>query len=170
MGKQRLTQLLHQLEANQQKDLKNAAAIYAVAQVAVNTLNEQEASPATAPDLALSSASSSSTLDKQQLLERYGSYNGCRKAAKERGLQFKRTPSWNQLSQAFSCAEALQQLVQTHLSNQASVDLQGVTLKLSLGSPPQENRSADASVSNRGVKGASKKRLQNTAIGSDKPV
>jgi hypothetical protein len=164
MGKQRLTQLLHQLEANQQKDLKNAAAIYAVAQVAVNTLNEQEASQATTPDLVCSAP------DKKQLLERYGSYNGCRKAAKERGLQFKRTPSWNQLSQAFNCAEALQQLVQAHLSHQTSVDLQGVTLRLSLDSPFQEKRSADARASNRGVKGASKKRLQNTAIGSDKPV
>jgi hypothetical protein len=32
-------------------------------------------------------------IDKAQLIEQYGSYNACRKAAKERGIKFSRTPS-----------------------------------------------------------------------------
>jgi hypothetical protein len=136
MGKQRIAQLLNQLESDRQKDLKNSAAIYAVAQVAVNQLAAvQQSEP-----LSQSSESRSLTalppsppkLDKVELLQRYGSYNECRKAAKNLGIHFITTPSWQQLAQAFSYAEALQHLTDRYLDAYPSAALKGVTLRLCL--------------------------------------
>lgn len=136
MGKQRIAQLLNQLESERQKDLKNSAAIYAVAQVAVNQLATAQPSD----PLSQNSESRSLTalplappeLGKVELLQRYGSYNGCRKAAKNLGIHFSTTPSWQQLAQAFSYAEALQHLTNCYLDAYPSAALKGVTLRLYL--------------------------------------
>jgi hypothetical protein len=65
-------------------------------------------------------------------LQRYGSYNKCRKAAKALGIQFSITPSWKQLTQAFSYAEALQHLTHNYLEAYPSSALDGVTMRLQL--------------------------------------
>jgi hypothetical protein len=131
MGKQRIAELLSQLESDRQKDLKNSAAIYAIAQVAVNQLGELSPQPPDNRDLtALPPAPLG--LDKAELLQRYGSYNGCRSAAKTLGLQFSTTPSWQQLAQAFSYAEALQHLTHRYLDAYPSPSLKGVTVRLQL--------------------------------------
>jgi hypothetical protein len=136
MGKQRIAQLLNQLESDQQKDLKNSAAIYAVAQVAVNQLAAtQKTDPSSQSSESRSlraSLPSPSGLDKVELLRRYGSYNECRKAAKNLGIQFRITPSWQQLSQAFSYAEALQHFTDNYIDTYPSVALEGVTVRLRL--------------------------------------
>lgn len=136
MGKQRIAQLLNQLESDRQKDLKNSAAIYAVAQVAVNQLADYqraEPSPQSPESRDLTALPPASFhLDKAALLERYGSYNGCRRAAKDFGLQFSATPSWPQLTQAFSYHEALQHLTSRYLATYPSPALKGVTVRLAL--------------------------------------
>lgn len=127
MGKRRVTQLLHQLKTNQQQELHNAAAIYTVAQVAVNELQEQSQDSTNA---ALPPAPS---LDKAELLRRYSSYNGCRTAAKNKGIKFQQTPSWQQLITAFGYAEACQQLLHIYTEAYPRPELQGVTIELPLG-------------------------------------
>jgi hypothetical protein len=129
MGKQRITELLSQLESDRQKDLKNSAAIYAVAQVAVNQLAQSSQDPAAQNHLV---PPAPLTLDKTELIQRHGSYNGCRKAAKALGIQFRTTPSWQQLAQAFSYAESLQQWVNLYLESYSTPALKGVTLSLRL--------------------------------------
>jgi len=131
MGKKRVTRLLEQLKDNQQLELQNAAAIFTVAQVAVNELREQGSQeieptvPALPPAPAL--------LDQVELLRRYGSYSGCRKAAKQQGIKFSRTPSWKQLVAAFNYAEACQQLVKSYTKAYPSSALHGITIELKLG-------------------------------------
>jgi hypothetical protein len=130
MGKKRVTQLLEQLKANQQEELQNAAAIFTVAQVAVNALQEQaplDIEPAIA---ALPPAPV--LLEKAELLRRYGSYNGCRQAAKQRGIKFSRTPKWKQLATAFSYADALQQITNLYIEAYPSPELHGITIELKL--------------------------------------
>ena len=130
MGKKRVTQLLDQLKENQQQELHNAASIFTVAQVAVNELKadvSKETKPAVA---ALPSAPK--LLDKAELLRRYGSYKGCRKAAKEKGIKFRRTPNWNQLISAFSYFEACQQLIQSYVEVHPDPDLKGISIELKL--------------------------------------
>ena len=132
MGKQNVAQLLAQLKENQAKDLENAAAIYTVAQVAVNALEPSEASPAQAsPVLALSE---SPKVTRADLLEQYGSFNQCRRAAKDLGIRFSRTPSWKMLEAAFSYREICQQLVQTYLKQHPDPNLRGVSLEIALDS------------------------------------
>jgi hypothetical protein len=130
MGKQRIAKLLNQLESNQQDDLKNAAAIYAVAQVAVNQLDSQSFQAPSS--VALLPPSAPPNLDKTDLLRLYGSYNGCRKAAKNVGIKFETTPSWQQLAQAFSYAEALKLLTLQYLEAYPAPDLKQVTITLHL--------------------------------------
>jgi hypothetical protein len=131
MGKQRIAELLNQLESDRQKDLKNSAAIYAVAQVAVNQLADSSPQPSETESFA-SLSSAPLTLDKAELLQRYESYNGCRKAAKSLGIQFGTTPSWQQLIQAFSYAEALQHLTYRYLHTYPNAALKGATIRLNL--------------------------------------
>lgn len=129
MGKQRIGELLNQLETNQQSDLKNAAAIYAVAQVAVNQLASQpvqEQPSATLPP------PTPPHWDKAKLLQLYGSYNGCRKAAKNLGIKFGATPSWQQLAQAFSYTKALQSLTSQYLEAYPAPNLKRVIITLHL--------------------------------------
>jgi hypothetical protein len=131
MGRKRITKLLEQLEENQQKDLQNAAAIFTVAQVAVNGLKAQATESTVPPMLAL--PPSPAGLDKAGLLRRYGSYNNCRKAAKDQGIRFSRSPSWEQLIAAFNYTESLKQLIQAYVAQYPSPELKGTFFELRLG-------------------------------------
>lgn len=139
MGKKRVTQLLEQLKVNQQAELQNAAAIYTVAQVAVNELQNQlnpiHLEPGGLKPETVTPALSAAPvlLNKAELLRRHGSYNGCRQAAKQRGIKFSKNPSWQQLTTAFSYIESCQRVVQTYLEQYPSADLKGVTIELKLG-------------------------------------
>ncbi|NWF60129.1 MAG: hypothetical protein HXY43_12875 [Fischerella sp.] len=128
MGKKRITQLLENLKENQLHELHNSAAIYTVAQVAVNELQQQSLQITEPPIAALPSAPT--IIDKTQLLKQYGSYRACRKAAKERGIKFSRTPSWEQLAAAFSYAEAFQQIIKTYVETYPNPKLKGTTFEL----------------------------------------
>ena len=136
MGKKRITELFHQLEREQQKDIKNSAKIYAVAQVAVHQLAEQSTQEPSSSSVLNRSvaplrANPSLGIEKSALLERYGTYQDCRRAAKNLGLHFTKTPSWEQLSQALSHAEALQSLVNQYFESYPAT-LSGVSICLPL--------------------------------------
>ncbi|MBE9190527.1 hypothetical protein IQ230_09175 [Gloeocapsopsis crepidinum LEGE 06123] len=138
MGKKRITQLLEQLKTNQQADLQNAAAIYTVAQVAVNELRK-EATSENLSTLALNPVQPS--IDKAELIRRYGSYSNCRRIAKQNGLKFSRNPSWQQLATGFSYLENLQQVVRNHLDKHPDPLLEGITIEFKLGSAAGQNKS-----------------------------
>jgi hypothetical protein len=130
MGKQRIAQLLAQLKENQDQDLENSAAIFSVAQVAVNALKEDQSS--SAPPLIPSPSLFPqppvlTTITRADLLERYGSFNGCRKAAKQLGIHFQGTPSWSRLEAAFSYRETCEQLIKAYLKMHPNADLNGVS-------------------------------------------
>lgn len=129
MGKQRITQLLAQLKENQAKDVENAAAIYTVAQVAVDALEQ------TQPSATVAALPAIPALDKAALLERYGSYNGCRSAAKKQGIRFSKTPSWPTLEAAFSYYEACQSLLQSYLTANPNPHLHGIKFEFPLEEP-----------------------------------
>ncbi|MGI8934099.1 MAG: hypothetical protein ACR2FS_08495 [Phormidesmis sp.] len=129
MGKQKLDQLLKQLEDNHAQDIENAAAIFTVAQGAVNQLAAD--SPQIVSALGESSAAPSS-VTKADLLKRYGSYNACRQAAKRAGITFSHTPRWAQLVTAFSYLPACQACVSTYLQQHPDPNLKGVSIKLTL--------------------------------------
>lgn len=133
MGKQRIDDLLEQLKENQQKELENAAAIFTVAKVAVNELERQVVQET--PDLKTSLPAlpaAPSLTDKAQLLRLYGSYSGCRRAAKERGIKLKGSPTWKQLAAAFSYAEALQKLAKSYCDSYPNSDIKGMTLEIKI--------------------------------------
>ena len=130
MGKKRVTQLLDQLKENRQQELENAAAIFTVAQVAVNELQAEVPQETAQAVAALPSAPI--LLDKDELIRRYGPHNKCRKAAKEKGIKFKGNPSWEQLIAAFSYFEACQQLIQSYVETHPNPDLKGVSFQLKL--------------------------------------
>lgn len=129
MGKKRITQLLQDLKENQLHDLHNSAAIYTVAQVAVNEL-QQQSLQIDEPPLAVLPSSTPKIIDKAELLKQYGSYRACRKVAKERGIKFSRTPSWEQLAAALSYAEAFQQILKTYVETYPNPKLAGTTFEL----------------------------------------
>ncbi|MEB3356075.1 MAG: hypothetical protein VKK04_05065 [Synechococcales bacterium] len=146
MGKKRIAQLLEGLKENHQQDLQNAAAIYSVAQVAVNELERQavegegvdgqEGRRAIAPLPAATAPfplPDPVSISKAELLEHYGSYNGCRKAAREQGIKFRKNPSWAQLEAGFSYAEAVRQLVRHYLASQPHPNLRNIAVEVSLG-------------------------------------
>jgi len=130
MGKKRVTQLLERLKKNQQAEVQNAAAIFTVAQVAVNQLQEKVSDSVEPTVAALPPAPR--LFDKAELLRRYGSYQGCRKAAKELGIKFSRTPSWQQLIMAFSYIETFQQMIESYLKIYPTSELHGITFKLEI--------------------------------------
>lgn len=132
MGKKRIDQLLEQFKENQQQDLHNAAAIYTVAQVAVNELQAQaqQESPWGGTTEALPPAPP--TFTKSELLQRYKSYNGCRSAAKQQGIKFSRTPSWKQLEIAFGYLETCQHWINAYMHQYPQPGLQGVSIQLKL--------------------------------------
>lgn len=127
MGKQRMTELLTQLRENQAKDAENAAAIYTVAQVAVNALAESD------PDAVEVSRQlpAAAIVSKAELLEQYGSFNNCRRAAKEKGIRFSKTPSWKALEAAFGHQKIFSALVQDYLAANPNQHLKGVTFEIS---------------------------------------
>jgi hypothetical protein len=131
MGKQRAKELLEKLKANQQAELENAAAIFTVAQVAVNELKaaEQRPDPPTSQPLNLPP---SPTVSKAQLQQQFGNYNQCRKAAKVAGISFARTPSWEQLVAAFAQAHILQKVVDQYRESFAMPSLPGVSVQIKL--------------------------------------
>lgn len=140
MGKKRIAQLLEQLQDNQQQDLQNAAAIFTVAQVAVNQLQAQiDASPdPQAPTLPAQPAANlpalpPAPLDQAELKRRYGSHNACRGAAKKLGIKFSKNPSWEQMVAAFNYHEACQQIVRAYLQEHPSNLLRGVAIEIKLG-------------------------------------
>lgn len=130
MGKQRIAHLLEQLKDNQQRELENAAAIYTVAQVAINELRAQGTEDASSSTPLLPAAPG--FLTQTDLLERYGSFNGCRKAAKDQGIKFSRTPSWQQLIAAFSYVETFQHLIRDYVRAHPTAELHGVSFELKL--------------------------------------
>lgn len=130
MGKKRITQLLDQLHTNHQADLKNAAQIFTVAQVAVNQLSEQAESTSVA--LPVSRFQPPTAVDQAALKQRYGSFNECRKAARQLGIQFHRNPTWAQLVVAFSYFDALQSLVQDYTTAFPNANLRDVTVAFRL--------------------------------------
>lgn len=135
MGKKRIAQLLDQLQNNQHQELQNAAAIFTVAQAAVNVLREQDSAETPSEIAALLPATSPSaplSLSKADLLQQYGSHRGCRKAAKEKGIRFRRTPSWDQLIAAFSYVEACRHAVEVYLDAFPNPNLNGITIEVKL--------------------------------------
>jgi hypothetical protein len=136
MGKKRIAQLLEQLEANHQADVQNAAAIYTVAQVAVNQLEQQVAhleAEATlpAPKSAIA-ALPISTITTADLKQQYQTHTACRRAAKAKGIRFRTTPSWETLASAFNYFEQLQTLLRSHLADHRDRRLKGVSLEFKL--------------------------------------
>lgn len=129
MGKQNLDRLLAQLQDNHSEDIQSAAAIFAVAQSAVNQIDPPKDVSSLHP-----SASPHAPLQftKADLIERYGHYNGCRKAAKLAGIVFHQTPSWAQIIAAFSYQEACQACVSTYIQQHPHPDLKGISLMLNL--------------------------------------
>jgi hypothetical protein len=144
MGKKRITQLLDQLQANQQQDLQNAAAIFTVAQVAVNQLQEMQANSAanalpaaSEAKLAATAASSLSVAapvewSEAELRQRYGSHTACRQAAKKQGIVFSKTPTWQQLGAAFAYFDICQELVQSYMQIYPNSDLKGISFQIRL--------------------------------------
>ena len=136
MGKKQITQLLEQLQENTQQDLQNAAAIFAVAQVAVNQL-EAQVSSAAQPMLAqrplAAIAPAPALINQTELKRRYGSHVACRKAAKALGIKFSKTPSWNVLVAAFTYQAVCQQMVEAYLQEHPNPDLQHVSIEVKLG-------------------------------------
>ncbi|PSB24785.1 hypothetical protein [Stenomitos frigidus] len=130
MGKKRITQLLDQLQTNHQADLVNAAQIFTVAQVAVNQLNQQAETNSNA--LPATRFQPPPVLDQAALKQRYGSFNGCRKAAKQLGIQFHHNPTWAQLVAAFRYFDALQTLVQDYTTAFPDANLHNVTVAFKL--------------------------------------
>lgn len=133
MGKQKIDRLLAQLNSNHQQDIQNAAAIFTVAQGAVNEL--AQADTAHPPVLSLSAASFSAAplqLTKADLLSRYGSYNKCRSAAKKAGITFSGTPRWEQIIAAFNYAEACQACVDRYIEQNPNPNLKGTRIAIAL--------------------------------------
>ncbi|XGV94560.1 MAG: hypothetical protein ACAF41_17625 [Leptolyngbya sp. BL-A-14] len=130
MGKKRITQLLEQLHTNHEAELKNAAQIFTVAQVAVDQLRQQaEATPRALPSAPFYAPTA---LDQAALKQRYGSFNECRKAARQLGIQFHRNPTWAQLVAAFSYFDALQSLIHDYTTTFPDANLHNVTMAFSL--------------------------------------
>lgn len=136
MGKQKIERLLAQLKENQQQDIQNSAAIFTVAQSAVSELAQIEAySGETASETASETAApvhKPLQLTKSELVERYGNYNACRRAAKKQGISFTRSPKWSQLVAAFNYVEACQACVNHYIEQHPNAELKGVKLTLAL--------------------------------------
>ncbi|MBD2498144.1 hypothetical protein [Nostoc sp. FACHB-280] len=131
MGKKRITQLLEELKENQLQELHNSAAIYTVAQVAVNVLQQQSLQIDEQPIAALP-ANTPKLIDKAELLKQYGSYRACRQAAKKRGIKFSRTPSWEQLAAALSYADIFQQIIKSYVETYPHPKLKGITFEINI--------------------------------------
>jgi hypothetical protein len=125
MGRKRITQLLDQLQANHEADLQNAAAIFTVAQVAVSQLEQQT----TGDSIGIAALPPATPLNKEELRQRYGSYHACRNAAKQKGIHFQKTPTWEQLAAAFTYFEVCEKLIQDYLKLHPNPGLHGVSMQ-----------------------------------------
>jgi hypothetical protein len=137
MGKKRIARLLDQLRDNQEQDIQNAASIFSVAQVAVNELERQSTEDDNVSGGQREGAIAllppePPPLDKTELLRRYGSYNGCRKAAKAEGITFHKNPTWNQLIAGFSYAESIRLVVKQYLATHPNPVLNEITISVRL--------------------------------------
>ncbi|MEO0456834.1 MAG: hypothetical protein AAF152_09655 [Cyanobacteria bacterium P01_A01_bin.114] len=139
MGKQKIDRLLAQLQDNQNQDIQNAAAIFTVAQSAVNHLDQIEQGINTEPTIEEPNITKSNVLPtaplkltKADLINRYGSYNACRKVAKQTGITFSRSPRWPQLVAAFNYLEACQACVHRYMKQYPNPELSHVSLTLKL--------------------------------------
>lgn len=138
MGKNKIDQLLTQLKDNHTEDIQNAAAIFTVAQGAVNQLKEgisplnNEAVAALFGDDSTNAPEPPKQLTKANLIEKYNSYNGCRSAAKHAGIVFSKTPRWTQIVAAFNYLEACQNCVSLYMKDNPCSVLKGVSITLSL--------------------------------------
>lgn len=131
MGKQKIERLLAQLKENQQQDIQSSAAIFTVAQSAVNELASVQADDAQI-DVAALPDIRPSQLTRADLIAQYGNYNACRKAAKNAGISFSRSPRWPQLIAAFNYIEACQACVTDYITRHPNPSLKGVKLTLTL--------------------------------------
>ncbi|MEB3295095.1 MAG: hypothetical protein VKJ24_18210 [Synechococcales bacterium] len=145
MGKQQISQLLEQLQVNHQADLENTAAIFTVAQVAVNQLEQltqtgvAQTGVAQIHPVQIGGERSLNALpapiaqvSKEELKKRYGNFNACRKAAAQKGIRFHQTPTWAQLVAAFCYFDSLQSLIQSYITVYPSPQLQGVSMQFQI--------------------------------------
>ncbi|ABB57333.1 hypothetical protein [Synechococcus elongatus] len=109
MGKAKLQRLLGELEAVQLSDRQNAAAIYTVATVAVQKLKEQAVAP---PVPALPEAA---PVDFSAFKQQFVDHKACRQWLKGQGVQFAKTPSWEDLYQSWRYLLAVQPALTTTL-------------------------------------------------------
>jgi superoxide dismutase len=130
MGKKRITELLDQLHATHQADIENTAAIFTVAQVAVNQLSQQVGNDFSTPAPAF--ALSPAAVTKEKLKQQYGSFNACRKAAKQAGIRFHGNPTWEHLVTAFSYFETIQNLIHTYVTSYPNPNLQSISIEFKL--------------------------------------
>jgi hypothetical protein len=140
MGKQTIDRLLTKLQDSHEQDIHNAAAIFTVAQGAVNQLqNRSEIVSKTASDAATQSTVLAAKqlaplqLTQAELMNRYGNYNACRAAAKRAGITFSRSPRWTQIVAAFNYLEACQASISAYLQHYPNRDLQGTKITITLG-------------------------------------
>lgn len=103
MGKAKLQRLLGELEAVQLADRQNAAAIYTVATLAVQKLEEQAA---TAPPIA--ALPEAAPVDFSAFKQQFIDHKACRQWLKVQGIQFAKTPSWRDLYQSWRYLLAVQ--------------------------------------------------------------
>ena len=71
-------------------------------------------------------------LERAELIQRYGSYNECRKIAKARGIKFNGTPTWEKLAQAFSYSEAMQEISHRYMVAYPNATLSGIKVEVNL--------------------------------------
>ncbi|MEO1401938.1 MAG: hypothetical protein AAFV72_11910 [Cyanobacteria bacterium J06635_1] len=129
MGKQKIDRLLAQLQNNQSQDIQNAAAIFTVAQGAVNHLDQIEQGLSKERNIL---PVAPLQLTQADLINRYGPYNACRKAAKQAGITFSKSPRWPQLVAAFNYLEACQTCVNQYMQQHPNPDLHSVSITLRL--------------------------------------
>ncbi|RUR80791.1 hypothetical protein ACF3DV_05495 [Chlorogloeopsis fritschii PCC 9212] len=111
--------------------MHNAATIYTVAQIALNELQLAQDSQMPKPTIA-ALPSALEKIDRTQLLKQYGSYNACRQAAKEKGIKFSRTPSWEQLTAAFSYAQAFEKIIEAYMKMYPNQKLKGTKFEFTI--------------------------------------
>ncbi|PZD73635.1 hypothetical protein C1752_02055 [Acaryochloris thomasi RCC1774] len=128
MGKKRINALLSKLKNNHQSDVENSAYIYGLAQGAVNRL--EEVAEQHVDDTLLFSEQELPPIDKEELKRRYDSYIGCRRAAKELGIHFSKTPSWEKLICAFRYSEALRNICYHYADQNPHPLLNGFTVDI----------------------------------------
>lgn len=71
-------------------------------------------------------------LGKDELIERYGSYNECCAIAKAKGINFKTPPTWDDLAQAFSYSDAIAEFSHRYLATFPSSTLTGIKVEVNL--------------------------------------